>query len=65
MEKLVNDQKDALKEYQELYGADQNKSSIGINAVQSIVRRSVIEETLDETSYSKVLYTKDGYQSIK
>lgn len=65
LEKIVDEQNDNLKRYQEIYDNNQFKNRVGINAVQSIIRRSVLEESSEDTSYSKVVYTKDGYQSIK
>lgn len=65
LEKIVSEQKGSLETFQEIYGSNKYEKRVGINAVQSIVRRSVIEETSDDPSYSKVVYTKNGYQSIK
>ena len=65
LEKIVSEQEEVLQKYQKVYGKDNREQIIGINAIQSIVRRALIDDQKEEPTYSWIGYGKKGYESIK
>ncbi|MBD5548912.1 MAG: hypothetical protein HDQ97_16265 [Lachnospiraceae bacterium] len=65
LERIVSEQDKTLEEYQKAYGEKREDRAIGINAVQSIIRRSIIDDQTDEPLYSWISYDKGSYRSTK
>lgn len=65
LEKVVSEQEEILQKYQDAYGKESGEQRIGLNAVQSIVRRALIDDQKDDPAYSWIGYGKKGYESIK
>lgn len=65
LERIVSEQDKTLEEYQKAYSENREEQAIGINAVQSIIRRSIIDDQTDEPLYSWINYEKGSYRSTK
>lgn len=66
LEKLVKKQKDTFEKYKDLFSCENEDYKLGINSVQSLIRQAVIDqEQLENPIYSRLIYGKEGYESIK
>lgn len=65
LEKIVKEQEENLNEFQKLCGCKEQELKLGINSLQSIIRNSVIEEQQEDPAYSRIVYRKNKYESIK
>ncbi|MCM1047750.1 MAG: hypothetical protein NC433_04920 [Clostridiales bacterium] len=65
LERVVGEQDKALEEYQRAYYKNTNEQAVGINTVQSIIRRSVIDDQTEEPSYSCIDYGEGSYRTTK
>lgn len=65
LERIVNEQDEQLRKYQEIYSSGNGEPRVGINAVQSIIRRSVVDTQKEDPAYSWISYGKEGYKRVK
>ena len=65
LEKTVKGKEEDLTKFQKMCECDEETGKLGVNSLQSIVRNSVIEEQQDDPAYTRVVYRKGGYESIK
>lgn len=65
LEKIVNEKEETLEVSRKLCECEEEDYKLGINSLQSIMRSSVTEEQKEEYTYSKIVFGKEGYASIK